>query len=85
MLISSAAKVAKITVGPISPTTLAPTVKSPTPMTVPAVMVMASRRPRQRLNPGIVFVSRMVRRFPSKEAFFSAYAKKRDLPSEKCG
>lgn len=51
MLISAASAVASTTNGPISPTTLPPVVNRPTPMTVPAVMVMASRRPSVRLRP----------------------------------
>ena len=47
-----AVSVAKMTVGPSSPTTLAPTVNKPTPITVPVVIVIASRRPRQRLSSG---------------------------------
>lgn len=51
MLMSAASAVASTTNGPISPTTLPPVVNRPTPMTVPAVMVMASRSPSVRLRP----------------------------------
>ena len=42
--------VAKTTLAPIWPTMAPPVVNSPTPMTVPAVMVMASRSPNARLS-----------------------------------
>ena len=41
-----AARVARITAGPIVPTTLAPVVNNPTPTTVPTVMVTASFIPK---------------------------------------
>ena len=56
MLIKSAASVAKMTLEPIEPTMLEPTVKRPTPITDPAVIVTASRMPKQRLRAGL-FVS----------------------------
>ena len=53
----SATMVAKMTDGPIKPTMLEPTVKRPTPMTEPAVMVTASRMPKLRLSAGELFLS----------------------------
>ena len=47
-----ATRVAMMTAGPMSPTMLPPVVNRPTPMTVPTVMVMASRRPNCRRSDG---------------------------------
>ena len=55
----SATMVAKMTDGPIKPTILEPTVKSPTPMTEPAVIVTASRMPKLRLSAGELLMSLM--------------------------
>ena len=45
---SMATSVAMMTAGPMSPTMLPPVVNSPTPITVPTVMVTASRSPNCR-------------------------------------
>ena len=70
---------AKITVFPSKPTTLAPTVNSPTPITVPVVMVMDSRRPRQRFKQGAGFDSSICIASFRKETAFSFYAERGKL------
>ena len=50
MLTASAIKVARMIEGPMKPTTFDPVVKSPTPITDPAVMVTASLSPNERLR-----------------------------------
>ena len=77
MLMSRAARVAKITAPPIRPTTFAPTVKSPTPMTVPVVMVIDSRSPRHRRRAGDGVFSRIsLASFPKTAVFLSVCGKR---------